>query len=157
VSFTAHPITVGGITTQWDAEYPAPLRAAFERAVPGAECIFLQGCAGDVAPFTSWWFGNREATRHSYEARDGLGARIKDASPFPTTIAAAYANDYLGYLPPSEDLALVDGVPLTDILDQDRYRWAYGITNSNVDRGEVDRLAAASSELLHDLDAPSSA
>jgi hypothetical protein len=274
VSFTAHPITVGGIGRVWDAEYPAPLRAAFERVVPGAECLFVQGCAGDVAPFTSWWFGNREATPHSYEGRDelgralgeaaaelhgriepaagarvsaasewldlrrrrhdytrdelvaateswqarpepewpetwdgvhtmtsahdfpdsymwgaltmyldmvdradvpvrtevqalalgdaaiatnsfelfnALGARIKAASPFATTIAAAYTNDYLGYLPPSEDLALVDGVPLGEILDQDRWRWAYGITNSNVDRGEVDRLVEVSAAVLERL------
>jgi hypothetical protein len=272
VSFTAHPITVGGIGRVWDAEYPGALRAAFERAVPGAECLFLQGCAGDVAPFTDWWFGNRDASRHSYEARDELGgalaetaaelhagiettgdarvaaasewldlrrrrhgysaeelgaaietwrahvepewpetwppevhtmtsaqdfpdsyvggaltmyldmltradvpvrteiqaiavgdaaiatnsfelfnaagARIKAASPFRTTIAAAYANDYLGYLPESEDLDLVADVPLAEILDQDRWRWAYGITNSNVDRGEVDRLVEASGTLL---------
>jgi hypothetical protein len=272
VSFTAHPITIGGITREWDAEYPAPLRGAFEEAVPGVEVLFLQGCAGDVAPFTDWWFGNREASPHSYESRDELGrrlaevavpvyeriepraeaqvsaaqewlelrrrrhayardevkavmddwqarpdpdwpetwspevhtmtsaqrfpdsymwgaltmyldmidradepvrtevqvvgigdaavvtnsfelfneagARIKDASPFATTIAASYTNDYLGYLPPSEDLDLVDGVPLRDILDQDRYRWAYGITNCNVDRGEADRLIETSRELL---------
>ena len=272
VSFTAHPITVGGITREWDAEYPGPLRAAFEQALPGVEPMFVQGCAGDVAPFDDWWFGNREAGRHSYEARDQLGrklaehalalypgiettpdarvaaaserlelrrrrhayaadeldavvaawqarpepdwpetwppdvhtmtsaqqfpdsymwgaltmyrdmleradvsvsaeiqalaigdaaiatnsfelfndcgARIKQGSPFATTIAAAYTNDYLGYLPSSEDLALVDGVPLDEILDQDRYRWAYGITNCNVDRGEVDRLIDASAALL---------
>jgi hypothetical protein len=272
ISFTAHPITVGGISRVWDAEYPAPLRAVLERAVPGLEPLFIQGCAGNVAPFTDWWFGNWEASRHSYEARDELGwklgetalgvygqiettpdarvavasewlelrrrrheypldeiravmdewqsrpgpewpetwppevhtmtsalqfpdsymwgaltmyrdmveradmpiraeiqgialgdasivtnsfelfneagARIKDASPFTTTIAAAYTNDYLGYLPLSEDLALVDGIPLREILDQDRYRWAYGITNCNVDRGEVERLIDASTALL---------
>jgi len=272
INFTAHPITIGGITREWDAEYPGPLRAAFARTVPGIEPLFIQGCAGDVAPFTDWWFGNWEASRHSYESRDELGrklagaaltvyeqiettaearvaaasewlelrrrrhgysadeiravmsewqsrpepewpetwsqevhtmtsaqrypdsymrgaltmyldmveradvpvraevqgiavgdaaivtnsfelfneagSRIKAASPFVTTIAAAYTNDYLGYLPQSEDLDLVDGVPLREILDQDRYRWAYGITNCNIDRGEVDRLIDVSGALL---------
>ena len=275
INFTAHPITIGGITREWDAEYPGPLREAFEREASGVEPLFIQGCAGDVAPFTDWWFGNWEASRHSYESRDELGgklaaaalgvygkiettpdarvaaasewlelrrrrheysgdevravmeewqvrpepewpetwseeihtmtsaqrypdsymwgalnmyldmveradvpvhaeiqgiavgdaaivtnsfelfneagSRIKSASPFATTIAAAYTNDYLGYLPQSEDLDLVAGVPLREILDQDRYRWAYGITNCNVDRGEVDRLIARSGALLATL------
>jgi hypothetical protein len=272
ISFTAHPITIGGITREWDAEYPGAMRAAFADAAPGVEAMFVQGCAGDVAPFTDWWFGNWEASRHSYASRDELGrklaaaahmayerieptpdarvaaanewlelrrrrhaypaeeiravmsewqerpkpdwpetwppeihtmtsaqqfpdsymwgaltmyldmveradvpiraeiqgialgdaalvtnsfelfneagSQIKEQSPFATTIAAAYTNDYLGYLSLSEDLDLVDGVPLREILDQDAYRWAYGITNCNVDRGEVDRLIAASGALL---------
>jgi hypothetical protein len=272
VSFSAHPITIGGITREWDAEYPAPLRAAMEAAVPGLTTIFLQGCAGDVAPFPDWWFGNGQASRHSYDSRDELGralaeralgvyegiettqgarvaaaaehlglrrrrhtytvgelrraldearggshpdwpevwgpdvhtmtsaqqfpdtyvrgaltmyldmleradvpveteiqalaigdaaiatnsfelfnepgTRIKQASPFATTIAAAYTNDYLGYLPASEDLDEVEGVPLAEVVDQSRYRWAYGITNTNVDRGEVDRLVAQTGSLL---------
>jgi len=273
VNFAVHPITVGGVTLEWDAEYVAPLRATVERAAPGVECIFLQGCAGDVAPF-DWWFGNGEASPHGYEARDRLGraigeaavaayaaarpadasvgaetvwlelrrrrhpyaaaelrellaeleaqpapdwpevwgpelhtmtsaqmfpreyqlgalrmyldmleradepvrapvvgirlgdaaivtnpfelfnaagARIKERSPFPTTIAAAYANDYAGYLPETADLDLVEGVPLREIIDQDRWRWAYGITNTNVDRGEVDRLVEESVALLERL------
>jgi hypothetical protein len=276
VNFTAHPITVGGATVEWDAEYIGPLRETVEAAVPGVECIFLQGCAGDVAPY-DWWFGNYEASQHGYEIRDRLGhalgeaalglhgaidpqpggrlaaaattldlrrrrheyepseireliaelegqsdpewpevwgpevhtmtsaqmfprtyklgalrmyldmlersdepvraevvgialddtaivtnpfelfnaagRRIKDASPFATTLAAAYANDYAGYLPESEDLDLVAGVPLREIVDQDEYRWAYGITNTNVDRGEVDRLIDESAELLGRLHA----
>jgi hypothetical protein len=273
-SFAVHPISVGGVTVEWDAEYIAPLRVAVESAVPGVECIFLQGCAGDVAPF-DWWFGNYESTSHGYELRDrlgrtigehafglyegirgeadvplaaetvwldlnrrrhgygeeelrevaaeldgdatedwpevwapevhtmtsaqmfprsyqlsalrmyidmvgraddpvrtqvvgvrvgdtaivtnpfelfnGAGRRIKERSPFATTIAAAYANDYAGYLPESADLDLVEGVPLREILNQDDWRWAYGITNTNVDRGEVDRLVDESVGLLERL------
>ena len=271
VNFAAHPISVGGSTVEWDAEYIAPLREAFESAVPGVECIFLQGCAGDLAP-PGWWFGNYAASPHGYELRDslgralgekaadlhadatpagedrfgaelvrlelrrrrheyaeadlrellteleaqpeqqwpevwgpevhtmtsaqmfprtyqtgavkmyldmiaradepvqvdvagialgdtaivtnpfelfnGAGRRIKQRSPYPMTIAAAYANDYAGYLPESEDLDLVAGVPVREIVDQDEWRWAYGITNTNVDRGEVDRLIDESVALL---------
>src|SRR4029079_9690899 len=43
VDFTAHPITVGGITTEWDAEYPAPLRAAVEAELPEVEGLFVHG------------------------------------------------------------------------------------------------------------------
>lgn len=274
VNFAVHPISVGGVSVEWDAEYIAPLRDAVEGAIPGLECVFLQGCAGDVAPY-DWWFGNSDASRHGYELRDQLGRtvgehavelyggiscdtgvpvgvetvwldlkrrrhaytaeelrelaaeldgpadtewpevwpaevhtmtsaqmfprtyqqgavrmyldmleradepvgtqvvgiragdaaivtnpfelfnaagrRIKERSPFSTTIAAAYANDYAGYLPEASDLDLVEGVPLHEIVDQDEWRWAYGITNTNVDRGEVDRLVDESVALLERL------
>jgi hypothetical protein len=273
-SFAAHPITVGGIGREWDAEYPAPLRARVEEALPGTECLFLQGCAGDVAPF-DWHFGQTDASPHSYADRDALGRRLGDAvagvaaqietsdvarvaarstwvelrrrrhpyaadelraalaertdaprrdwpetwapdvhtmtsaqrfpasyvtgalemyldmaerrdepirtelqavvvgdtavstnsfelfnalgraikerSPHRTTVAAAYANDYQGYLPAAADLDLVAGVALDDVLDQDRYRWAYGITNSHVDRGEAERLVDEAASLVSSL------
>jgi hypothetical protein len=274
VSFAVHPISVGGSSVLWDTDFIGPLRETVEAAIPGVEAIWLQGCAGDVAPF-DWWFGSENASRHGYEIRDRLGrgiaeaalalypgiettgdarveaaskplelrrrrhayeeaelrekfaeleaqtdpewpevwpeevhtmtsaqmfprtyqvgavrfyldmierrdvpapaevqviaagdtaivtnpfelfnhagVRIKEASPFRTTVTAAYANDYAGYLPESADLDLVEGVPLDEIVDQDRYRWAYGITNSNVDRGEVDRLIDESVALLNQV------
>jgi neutral ceramidase len=274
VSFACHPITMGGHTLLWHAEYPGAFRAAVEAAHPGIECLFVQGCAGDVAPW-NYWFGNEDSLPQTYEHRDRLGqalakvvlasfpsmktamsgkvaatstrlalrrrqlpwsaaeidavaaglagqlepeypeywapglhtmnsaqryplyyqrsavamyadmkrrqdvpldvevqgiavgdaaivanpfelfnrcgARIRERSPFGTTFVLGYTNDGQGYLPGTDDFDRVANVPLEEVLDQDRYRWAYGITNTNVDRGEVERLIDRSGDVLGEL------
>jgi hypothetical protein len=277
VSFACHGTCMGGHTLLWNADFAAPLRDSVRGEYPRAECMFLQGCAGDVAPW-DFWMGNDAARPMTYANRDALGealgaearrvlagltttadvritttarmvamarrqpswsddevglierslhhtpeptyaevwpahvhttnsaqlfplgyqrgalamyrdmrARqavpllaevqaiaigssaivatpfelfnaagraIRARSPFTgATLVLGYANDYLGYLPGTEEFALIADVPLEEVLDQDRYRWAYGITNTNVAPGELDKLLAASDAALREVHA----
>lgn len=274
-SFACHATSMGGQVLDWNADFPGPLRATVEEALPGVECLFVQGCAGDVAPL-DYWFGNERAQPHSYAARDELGralgtrvVALRDAaaldgaaarvaavsetvalprrrlewdasdlraardrlaalstpppravwapddhtatsaqrhplsyqraaveqyldmherageplrteiqalavgdiglaanpfelfnasgrairagSPFATTFSLAYSNGYMGYLAPSDELALVRGIALEEILDQDRYRWAYGITNTSAEPGGAEAVVEVSVSALSAL------
>jgi hypothetical protein len=271
VGFACHGTCVGGQTLRWNADFPHALRVAVEQTHTGIECLFLQACAGDLAPL-DYWFGNETPVPHGLPARDrvgggladevrrmlpairtsgdaglaidsrmvplrrrhlpwpdadldraerqlaaqsepafpkvwpkelhtatsaqrfplhyqrgaltmyrdmrrredvplqaevqalavgdvaivgtgfelfsGPGRALRERSPFKTTLVLGYSNDYLGYLPPTEDFDRIAEVPLDEVLDQDRYRWAYGITNTHVDRGEIDRILGAGEAAL---------
>lgn len=274
-SFACHGTCMGGHVADWNADFAAPLRLAVERQFAGAECLFVQGCAGDVAPW-DFWMGNPRPMAHSYAKRDELGDRvgaeiarvagglqttpgarvkarsqmlplrrrqlpfedaeleliqrslanqadpeypelwseqvhtvnsaqlfplsyqrgaigmyrnmrarrdeplqaeiqaiaigeaaivanpfelfngpgldIRAASPFAgATFVLGYSNDYLGYLPRTQDFLQIASIPLEEILNQDNYRWAYGITNTHVEMHEIDKLIRLSAELLMSL------
>jgi neutral ceramidase len=275
VAFACHGTSVGGQTLEWGADFAAALRSTVEKET-GAECLFLQGCAGDVAPL-DFWFGNTHPQPHGFQTAARIGAalgesaasafntiepaaagavaaetshldlrrrhpvatleeldaleteararrepdfgetwtddihtttsaqrfpayyqlgaitqarellrrqqdplhvelqclRIADAtylampfepfteigrqivagSPVSVTVLG-YSNGYHGYLPPAEPAREISTIPMRELLDQDRYRWAYGITNSNVAPAEADRLVSASRDLIETTMAP---
>src|SRR3954454_5713977 len=72
--FSCHGTCMAAQPLLWNADSAAPLRHTFRRDRAG-ETLFLQGCAGDIAPW-DYWFGNDEAKRHTYENRDELGQRL---------------------------------------------------------------------------------
>ena len=271
-SFACHGTCMAGHVPSWNADFAGPLRQHVSRELHGTECLFLQGCAGDVAPW-DFWMGNPHPRPHTYANRDELGARlgaeivrvasstrtdsaaqiaamssfvplrrrqlpftdveldsmyadlrsrpdpvypelwddnvhtvnsaqlfplpyqrgavgmyrnmrqrrdeplqaevqaialgdaaivanpfelfngpglqIRAASPVAgSTLVLGYSNDYLGYLPRPEDFRQIADIPLREILDQDRYRWAYGMTNTHVEAGELDKLLEASANAL---------
>jgi neutral ceramidase len=53
VNFACHPVVVGPDVDQASSDFVGPLRAAV-RQWTGADCLFLQGCAGNVLPLEAF-------------------------------------------------------------------------------------------------------
>ena len=96
-------------------------------------------------------FGDHALSANPFEPFTALAAGIAAASPFPDTRVLGYSNGYAGYLPPPADYAKIDGYGLEEILDQDRARWAYGITTAFVGAEASAEVIAASLRLLEGL------
>jgi neutral ceramidase len=93
--------------------------------------------------------GDIAVAANPFELFNGCGRQIRERSPFGTTLVLGYSNDYLGYLPGTQEFDRLPDISLAEILNQDRYRWAYGISNTPLERGEADRVVDASVEALH--------
>ena len=53
VAFASHPVVIGPDVPEASSDFVGPLRARV-RAWTGGECVFLQGCAGNIVPFESF-------------------------------------------------------------------------------------------------------
>jgi hypothetical protein len=53
VSFAAHPVVIGPDVPEASSDFVGPLRERV-RDWTGGECVFLQGCAGNIVPFESF-------------------------------------------------------------------------------------------------------
>jgi hypothetical protein len=53
VAFASHPVVVGPDVPEVSSDFVGPLRE-YVRRWTGGECVFLQGCAGNIVPFESF-------------------------------------------------------------------------------------------------------
>lgn len=53
VAFAAHPVVIGPDVPEASSDFVGPLREHV-RGWTGGECVFLQGCAGNIIPFESF-------------------------------------------------------------------------------------------------------
>ena len=66
VHYACHAVVLGPTSCKWSADYPGVMQSKVEAAIPGAQCMFVQGGAGDINPL--------------FEARSG-----KEDEDFATT------------------------------------------------------------------------
>ncbi len=50
VHYACHAVVLGPMNCKYSADYPGVLQARVEAALPGVQCMFVQGGAGDVNP-----------------------------------------------------------------------------------------------------------
>lgn len=106
VAFAAHPVVVGPDVPEASSDFVGPLRARV-REWTGGECVFLQGCAGNIVPFESFHtasgperlFGERLALA---ALRARAAARLEPTAPEQVPFASAVAMAIWRHLPQGE-------------------------------------------------------
>ena len=80
VSFAAHPITVGGSTVLWDAEYIGAAARDASRPRSRASSASSSRAAPATSRRSTGGSATSEASPHGYESRDRLGRGIGEAA-----------------------------------------------------------------------------
>jgi hypothetical protein len=60
IHYACHPVVLGPNSCKYSADYPGVLQAQVEQAMPGTQCMFVQGGAGDINPLFLGRTGNEE-------------------------------------------------------------------------------------------------
>ena len=76
--FSAHALCGMGYDDRWSADFPGYVAPALAARRPGLHVQYLQGSAGDAAPF-DWWFGNTTPAEPTHDATaQRLGRLLAD-------------------------------------------------------------------------------
>jgi hypothetical protein len=60
VHYAAHAVVLGPTNCKYSADYPGVMQARVEAALPGIQCMFVQGGAGDINPLFQGRTGREE-------------------------------------------------------------------------------------------------
>lgn len=60
VHYAAHPVVLGPTSCKYSADYPGVVQAKVEADLPGVQCMFVQGGAGDINPLFQGRTGKEE-------------------------------------------------------------------------------------------------
>ncbi|HVP45193.1 MAG TPA: neutral/alkaline non-lysosomal ceramidase N-terminal domain-containing protein [Bryobacteraceae bacterium] len=89
VHYACHAVVLGPTSCKWSADWPGAMVAKVEAAMPGTQCMFVQGGAGDINPLFEGRTGKEDADFSTMQTMGELmGAEvlrsvkdIKAASP----------------------------------------------------------------------------
>jgi neutral ceramidase len=60
VHYACHAVVLGPTSCKWSADYPGAMRTKVEAGMPGTQCMFVQGGAGDMNPLFEGRSGKEE-------------------------------------------------------------------------------------------------
>jgi hypothetical protein len=91
-SYACHPVVLGADNRLWTADYPHYVRAALEKAYPGAVGLFLTGCTGDANTGHSAHASLSLAANpeRSFATAERLGGRIGAMAAAAPEVPAGY-------------------------------------------------------------------
>ena len=61
VHYACHAVVLGPTSCKWSADWPGAMVAKVEAAMPGTQCMFIQGGAGDINPLFEGRTGKEDA------------------------------------------------------------------------------------------------
>jgi hypothetical protein len=95
--------------------------------------------------------GEISVSAHAGELFNELGLKIKNAFPENRPWIASYCDHYIGYISTRKPYDEIANIPLTEIVNMEKYRRYYGTTTSPYNREAGDILVDSAIKVLKKL------
>ena len=95
--------------------------------------------------------GDTRVSAHAGELFNELGLKIKNSFPENRPWVASYCDSYIGYISSRKPYEEIANIPLTEIVNMEKYRRYYGTTTSPYNREAGDILVDSAIKVLKKL------